>query len=463
MKRVIVAQCDARPIANDLRAPLSVGLARWRGPDDGLALVVKATFSFAGGGEAARVRIVDPEPVCRAVVSDLDPELFSYGTDFVLQKPRCDVVLSGHAHADMPREQIDLRIAVETLERRLLAASPGRATTTIPLVAAHLRGAGGKRAGPIGVTAVRREDDEDVTADFDFGQLQWAGPDMQLESLSPTATIELEGLSPRAARREIVLPGLAPRAFLDSTHHDLLELPLRCDTLWLDTDFERLVLVWRSVFPTALTDREIDRVIVSLERTAKPREVEDILRWLPRGTVGFAIEETDQPAGDPDELEMARYEALEHAAAPETPLEDYAVVCAELAEQDRLREDVLSDHDFDERSWTIEERAWTERMGAEADRGDGSLTAEFAEYFVLAQEALKSPLEPRSLEEYAALKRRYDRSHQPAKLLAAEGVGFGEWMRLDRHWQKRAAADPKVAARLAELLRVETTDNGDED
>ncbi|MBW2456367.1 MAG: DUF2169 domain-containing protein [Deltaproteobacteria bacterium] len=455
MKRVVVAQCDARPFAAGRRAPLSVGLARWRGQDRALSLVVKATFSFAGGGPQARVSVAEPEPIGPALESDLDPARLDYPSDFVLQKPRCDVVVSGHAHAETPQEQIAVSLVLGSLERRFLAASPDRATTTIPLLSPYLRGAAGEQLGPVGVERSIREQEEDVTATFDFAELQCAAEDMQLGELSATAPIALEGLSPRAPRRELTLPGLAPRAFLDSLHHDLLEMPLRCDTLWLDTDFERLVLVWRCIFPTALADHEVDRVIVSLERSAQPREVDDILRWLPRGTVGFAIEETDEPIGDPDELEMARYEVLEHAAEPDTPLEDYAVVCAELAEQDRARDDVLADHDFDERSWTIEERAWTERMGAEADRGDGSLTAEFAEYFVLAQEALKSPIEPRSLEEYGALKRRYDRSHQPAELLKAEGVGFGEWMRLDRHWQKRAGADPKVAARLAALLQAD--------
>ena len=232
----------------------------------------------------------------------------------------------------------------------------------------------------------------------------------------------------------------------------MLELPLRCDTLFVDVDFQRAVLVWRSLLPLDDADDDIDRIVVALERHAEPRKLEQLLRWLPRGTVSFAIEEDGEVEGDPDDLEMASYEALEHAAEPELSLANYAAICAHLAEGKQNREDVLAAHDQDERSWTIEERAWTDKMGDGADHGDGTLTMEFAELFVVAQSELKGPDEPRSLESYSRIKKQYVRSHNPARVLEEHAIGMGEWMRLDRHWQERAAADRAVAQQLSSLL-----------
>jgi hypothetical protein len=149
---------------------------------------------------------------------------------------------------------------------------------------------------------------------------------------------------------------------------------------------------------------------------------------------------------------MARWEVLEHPADPELDVETYATIAAELAEHKRPRADVLAAHDLDERSWLIEERAHIEQTATRVTQGDATATLELGAHFQAAQDAQASPIEPRSLEEYAALAVALADSQEPNDVLRGRNMGLGEWMRLDRHWKARAATDQAVAERLRDLL-----------
>ncbi len=394
MNRIRVSQTDARALANGIRGPLAVGIVRRTEGDTSrprpLGVAIKLTVRFDG---ADGPHVADPEPL-RA---DGDP-MVVHASDFNLPLANAHVLVEGHAHSDRPTEAIEAALVVGPL------AFPFSARSETPM--------------------------RSIPLEPKFLPL----PGAAIES---DAALELVGLSPRAARREIRLPGIYPRAWLDQTA-GRMELTLVCDTLHLDTDFERVRCVWRGMLPDDLTDFDVDGLVVSLERHDAARAEEEVLRFLPRGTFSFAQEEGPAPDGDPDELEMARYEALEHAADPEMPLERFAAISARLAEQDRPRKDVIADYDLDERTWAIEERAWVQRMGDRSMAGDGTSSAEFGERFVAEQDALAGPNEPRRFEEYAALKAALDDSDQPAQTLKARGVSFGEWCRLDRHWGKRA-------------------------
>lgn len=72
--------------------------------------------------------------------------------------------------------------------------------------------------------------------DFDWNFFNCAPADQQLPELRGDETIAVEGLRTR-------LPGLWPRAFVNEG--ELREVPLRIDTLWIDAEAKRLILVWR--------------------------------------------------------------------------------------------------------------------------------------------------------------------------------------------------------------------------
>jgi hypothetical protein len=72
--------------------------------------------------------------------------------------------------------------------------------------------------------------------DFDPLYFQAAPRDQQLESLRPDERIVLENLHPEHPRLVTSLPGHTPRAFVHGPGNAGTAIPLRADTLWIDTD-----------------------------------------------------------------------------------------------------------------------------------------------------------------------------------------------------------------------------------
>ncbi len=71
-----------------------------------------------------------------------------------------------------------------------------------------------------------------------------APADQQLTDLPEDELLILENLHPSATTVSARLPGIRPRAFLERSEVGA-EIPLRCDTLWIDTDRALLTLTWR--------------------------------------------------------------------------------------------------------------------------------------------------------------------------------------------------------------------------
>jgi uncharacterized protein YjbI with pentapeptide repeats len=90
--------------------------------------------------------------------------------------------------------------------------------------------------------------------DFDPAYFNAAPADMQLEGyLRGDEALCFENLHPGHPRYEAQLPGLRVRCFLNrltgsqAEHFHFEEVRLHLDTLWVDMDAEKLVLVWRGV------------------------------------------------------------------------------------------------------------------------------------------------------------------------------------------------------------------------
>jgi hypothetical protein len=465
MSRILVAQADSSVATGGPRFPLSVALVRWRGAEPYLTVTVKAAFDFAGADESPLAEIrAEREPFRLDVPSELegaaDGEL-GYPSDFVPLKPQCDVLLVGHAYARSPTTLLEASVGIAGFSRRFWVKS-SESRRELALCRGAICGPDGTPAdavGPVGLTA--RESADAAFEELDFGQMQAAAPAQRMVPPPPDAAIELWNLSPGVERRRVQLPAFVPRVVVESGTWGDDVLDLRCDTVWIDTDFERIVLAWRAMRPMAYADaREVQRLVVSLEKAEEPRGHLQVLRSLPRGHLSYAVEEEDVRTGvavepDADELELARYETLEHGAEPTLTLEQYAQVSAELAEQSDSRDHVLERHVLDEHSWTLEERGWLERMGEAAMAGDGRIAVEFGQLFVLAQDALRGANEPRSVEEYAELLVAMESAEDPSKVLDGFGMRLAQWMRLDRHWRRVAEQDYRVAEKLERLVAQE--------
>lgn len=99
--------------------------------------------------------------------------------------------------------------------------------------------------------------------DFDWTYFNAAPPDQQLEGyLRGDESLVFENLHPQHARYESKLPGLRIRCFVhrlnEGSQSEMRfdEVELKLDTLWVDMEAEKLVLVWRGWTAVSSEDHE---------------------------------------------------------------------------------------------------------------------------------------------------------------------------------------------------------------
>ena len=118
--------------------------------------------------------------------------------------------------------------------------------------------------------------------DFDWRYFNAAPADQQMEGyLRGDEELEFENLHPKHSIYKSRLPGLRTRCFLNERlqNGELLfrEVPMNLDTLWINMEEEKLILVWRGLAPVrTLKLREIEHVFSVTEPLFKaPRSLED--------------------------------------------------------------------------------------------------------------------------------------------------------------------------------------------
>jgi uncharacterized protein YjbI with pentapeptide repeats len=109
--------------------------------------------------------------------------------------------------------------------------------------------------------------------DFDYGYFNAAPADQQVAGyLRGDEALVLKGLHATQAKYETRLPGTRPRCFVRRNQAVIEEVPLVLDTVWVDGDAERLVLVWRGVTQVASKHFEdLDRLLVVSEALGEER------------------------------------------------------------------------------------------------------------------------------------------------------------------------------------------------
>ena len=348
-----------------------------------------------------------------------------YASDFVARRDGVDVLLVGHAQAPAASARIDVRLAVAGMARTFCAFA-GAPAPAIPMTSAFVRAADtGSPAEPPGPRRVERA----PSGEDDLAAARSAPAGQRLAALTSTATIEIMGVSRTAPVRTVRLPGLSARArWWPGGDADDVEVPLACDTLWIDADAGRLVLVWRGPLTLVRADPAEARLLAWVEHEAEPWEVAAIEALRVDGALSFAVESRDLEPGaaapDPAELVLARPPVAWSAA----------------------REPALTQAAY--------------AGGAAAD-GDASLALEYGALFVAAQDALARPEEASIvLDEYVALRARVETAEDPARALADRRTTLPEWLRLDRRFRASADQDPALDAEIerrdeAEVRRLE--------
>ena len=101
--------------------------------------------------------------------------------------------------------------------------------------------------------------------------------DQRLAEIRDNERLVLDHLHPEHAHLVTSLPGVRPRAFVTGRASGTQELALRCDTLVIDTDRQRVTATWRGQLALSHPE-EAGRVLVALEQPGQPFPVEEMLR-----------------------------------------------------------------------------------------------------------------------------------------------------------------------------------------
>lgn len=253
-----------------------------------VTLVAKATFAIVPEGVA---ELVAPREVVSAdrTWGDHPTKSLAAASELAPYLPRCDVVLTGHAHprdagASMTAARLALARAGKPLLDKTLHVRGGArggsrlgASAGWPITYEHARGGPGE-PNPVGTDAPTVLDPADPSRMGGFGpiapfwperrrllgsidrrallgapvevpdELSWsyyqcAPLDQQLDPLQGGEWLVLDGMHPERARVRTALPTLRPAARALGVAGELG--PLSCDMLVIDADALVLSLVWR--------------------------------------------------------------------------------------------------------------------------------------------------------------------------------------------------------------------------
>jgi len=110
-----------------------------------------------------------------------------------------------------------------------------------------------------------------------------APEDQQIaDYLKGNETITFENLHPKHSKYQCLLPGLKARCFIRTVHpqtkkRSFEEIDLKLDTLWVDMEAEKLVLVWRGWMPVLDDEfKELQHIFVMAESLdEKPASIEE--------------------------------------------------------------------------------------------------------------------------------------------------------------------------------------------
>ncbi len=491
-KRVIVAQPAS--LCRNGAGLLQVGVLRWTSPPrrevvEGSTLimaglpvfsfVVKVTYSFAKCAALGDEMVLadEPEGMALDVPSELDGAAegeMAYPSDFVPGKARCDVLVTGHAFSKRPAPRMVGHFKVGPVERRFEVESPA-ASVHAPLVVANLRevkGAGAPAGGVgIGMALGGNKESpapamepvgpsptpallEEYPLDFDFATYNRAALSQRIEELAGREEVVLTGLCERAETLRFRLPKKVPVMWVDTVDERGSPLGVTCDTVWIDTDRQLVVMVYRGI--REVPDLDIDgvtQVIVALaEPGPEPARLADVQDDLARGVFEMAVELDDfeEEAAAPAEPSLfARYEMWEKHQEPTISLERYALIAAALSEGTPPRGETLRGFGFDEEGFLLEERGWLTRMAETAMQDQAALATRYGELFVQAQDRLAGPDEGKeTVEEYAMLKVDVEDSADLQQTLSDRKTTLARWMRMDRRWTRRAKDDERVEIQI---------------
>ncbi|MCC6554293.1 MAG: DUF2169 domain-containing protein [Polyangiaceae bacterium] len=440
-----------------------------------VTVVVKATFSLVHGAEAALAAKQDSVHDDIPWDASPRGSLYA-PSDFVPFKRRADVLLAGHAYAPggAPVESLTAEIRVGSLTKSLrltgdrvwieshggLAPGPARPFVEMPIryerAPRHPDNPVGVAVAPDAIAAGlplpniepapdhagatpgfgalhprwraerdRLSDDaivwahrlrgslEPAPAGFDFGFFNSAPRDQQVDRIDPGVSITLTHLHPWIERFETRLPAVWPKVFrVSAATGEPAEVPMRCDTLWIDAYRSIAVVSFRGAMAVSgPEDRASSRLVIAAESPGKPAHYDDIAhRQAER--VGDRAKSTppSPPAAERSGALDARLASppldrtmvldSEDLAAAEAParadltLDLCAAIAAELDLRGVPAKEVLGPLGRTEVEYELAASRWAGAIAHELDRGVTEMQEQYDAAYVRRIERDRGPLGP---------------------------------------------------------------------
>lgn len=137
---------------------------------------------------------------------------------------------------------------------------------------------------------------------FDFGFFNTAPQEQQIDLMRSNVAIVLEHLHPQHALLATRLPSVRPRASRVHADHTS-DIPLRCDTLWIDADRGVATLTWRGLVEIGEDPDDVGRIVVTSGAPGTTTSVEG--KTLPKAPPA-PVKARDATASDPDQTTQRR-------------------------------------------------------------------------------------------------------------------------------------------------------------
>ena len=170
--------------------------------------------------------------------------------------------------------------------------------------------------------------------DFDWSYFNAAPENQQIEGyLRGDEELEFQNLHSRHPIYRSRLPGLRARAFVEidlpDSQPEFREMKMNLDTLWIDMDTEKLVLVWRGLTPVrSLKFKEVTHLAALTEPLTSPvRPKEEMREWMRQKI-------REERGEGPPSPEEAAEEAADKASR-ESFVKDMAAMDKEKAELEK--------------------------------------------------------------------------------------------------------------------------------
>jgi hypothetical protein len=280
-----------------------------------------------------------------------------------------------------------------------------------------------------------------VPPGFDFAYYNAAPRDQQIDVVRPGTALVLVNLNREHARLETKLPAVRPKAFLVPADVERgIEIALRCDTVWVDTDRALLTLSWRGILSVETPDEDaLGTLVVAAQGRSREVGYAQIARLLRDGVTSTTDGETYAETG------RIRPEGRLPPLPASAPLPISPVAPVVNTPEDTVPPvswEELTGSDVFETTATDEPKTVQQQVQVRHVIED-PFTEEPSTRQVQRAVPLAPPPELEAAD-YARIAVASERG-EAARVLFRYGLTMPDMPRLQRAWTERAATDPAFA------------------